>query len=597
MRPFRAGLLVLVMAGLLGTFWEVRRMEAARPAPSDEAAAKLHELFAHEWDYEMQWDPVRASRLGDRRWNGRWPVRTLASLKQDDEHRRAVLDELAAIDRAALGHQDRVSYDIFKEEYTTDVGEYPFHWFLVPLNQRGGIQTSDELASELRFSTVKDYQDWLTRLETFPAYMDRTIALMREGIKEKMLLPKVVMKRVPGEISKHIVSDPTTSGYYEPFRHFPAGIPQAEQARLAAQGQKAVRDDVVPAFRRFLKFFDEEYLPACFDQVGIWQVPRGREFYAFEVRKHTTTNLTPEQIHAIGLREVKRIDAEMTVVMKQTGFKGTRAEFFHYLRTDPRFHYNDPQMLLMAYRATAKRIDPNLVKVFSVLPRMPYGVEPIPASVAPNTTAAYYRPPAADGSRAGTFMVNLYKPAERPKWEMLVLALHESVPGHHLQIALGMEQKDLPKFRRYGYFDAFGEGWGLYAESLGEQMGLYNNPYDKFGELTYDMWRAVRLVIDTGIHQDHWTRQRAIDYFMAHAPKTRLDVTNEVDRYIAWPGQALAYKIGELKILELRDRARRELGPKFSLKEFHWVVLRNGAVPLDVLENEVNAWIAAQQKK
>lgn len=596
MRTDRAGLLILLIAGLFGMPWGLKKLEAALNGTPEDARNELRELFRTEWDYKMQWDPVRASRLGDRRWNDRWPDRTLETLRRDYEHRQAVLAHLRTIDRSALPHDDRVSYDIFKEEYETAVAEYPFHWFLIPLNQREGIQTTDELAGELRFATAKDYEDWLARLRGFPAYMDQTMALMREGIKEKMLLPKIVAQRIPGEISKQIVSDPEASGYDAPFRHFPDSIPIAEQARLAQQGLEVIVTDVVPAFRRFQKFFRDEYLPACFDRAGIWQVPRGNELYAFFVRKFTTTNLTPAQIHAIGLGEVKRLNAEMARVMKQTGFKGTRAEFFHFLRTDPRFHYNDPQMLLMAYRSTAKRIDPNLVKVFRLLPRMPYGVEPIPASFAPNTTAAYYRLPAADGSRAGTFMVNLYDPAARPKWEMMALALHESVPGHHLQIALAMEQKDLPDFRRYGYFDAFGEGWGLYAESLGEPMGLYDDPYSKFGELTYDMWRAVRLVVDTGIHQMHWTRQQAMDYFMAHAPKTRLDVTNEVDRYIAWPGQALAYKIGELKILELRDRARRELGARFDLREFHNVVLRNGAVPLDVLEAEVNDWIASQKQ-
>ena len=285
----------------------------------------------------------------------------------------------------------------------------------------------------------------------------------------------------------------------------------------------------------------------------------------------------------------------MQKVMEQTGFKGTRAEFFNFLRTDARFHTNSPDELLEAYRATAKRVDPSLIKVFRILPRQPYGVEPIPALESPDTTAAYYRPPAADGTRAGTYMVNLYKPELRSKWEMMALTLHESVPGHHLQIALAMEQQDLPNFRRYGYYNAFGEGWALYAESLGEDMGLYDNPYSKFGELTFDMWRAVRLVIDTGMHAMRWDRQKAIDYFTENAPKDPLDITNEVDRYIAWPGQALAYKIGQLKIQELLARASRELGPRFSLKKFHEVVLRDGALPLNILERNVDAWIRAKK--
>ena len=564
---------------------------------SNDAAARLHALFQREWDYDMEQNPTRASEMGDRRWNDRWPDVSLAAIQKRHQHDLGVMDEIKAIDRSQLSREDQLSYDMFQEQYATAVEGFQYHWYLIPFYQREGIQLSNGLTNSLRFETVKDYEDWLARLRAFPVYMDQTIELCREGMREHMMLPKVILERVAGQIDNQIFQVPNVSPYYKPFKKFPDTIPEDEQSRLRMQASLVITKDVMGSFIRFKKFFDGEYLPAAPTEVGIWNLPNGGPMYAFFVREHTTTDLTPEQIHAIGLKEVARINAEMDKVMAQTGFKGTRAEFFKYLRTDPKFHYNNPADLLEAYRATAKRIDPHLVELFGKLPRMPYGVEPIPAIEAPDTTAAYYRPGAADGSRAGTFMVNLYKPQSRPKWEMMALALHESVPGHHLQIALGMEQQNLPKFRRYGYYDGFGEGWGLYAESLGGEMGLYDDPYSKFGELSYDMWRAVRLVIDTGMHSEHWSRQKALDYFMQNCPKDPLDITNEVDRYIAWPGQALAYKIGQLKIRELRDRASRELGPKFDLKEFHDVVLRDGAVPLDILEKNLNRWIAEKKSQ
>jgi uncharacterized protein (DUF885 family) len=466
---------------------------------------------------------------------------------------------------------------------------------LLPVNQRGGIQTIDTLTEVLQFETAKDYADWIARMNSFPIYMDQTIGLMREGMRVGMKYPKVIMQRIPAQIDKQLV-DPEQSGFYGPFKKMPESIPAAEQERLRTAAKEAIAAQVVPAYKKMKEFFANEYLPASFDQVGAWQWPNGDKAYAFFARKFTTTNMTPEQIHEVGLAEVKRIRAEMEKVKTEAGFKGNLAEFFTFLRTDPQFYYKDPQDLLEAYRATAKRIDPQLVKLFGKLPRQPYGVEPIPAITAPDTTAAYYQPGAAEANRAGTYAVNLYKPESRPKWEMMALSLHEAVPGHHLQGSLAQEMGEMPKFRRFGYYSAFGEGWGLYSEWLGYEMGLYDNPYSKFGQLVYEMWRAVRLVVDTGMHHKKWTRQQAIDYFMENAAKTEQDVVNEIDRYIYWPGQALAYKVGQMKIKELRARATKELGPKFNVKEFHDLVLGSGAIPLDMLERNVNQWIAEKNR-
>ena len=585
-------LLTCILQGLL-----VWMRASARPPEEavDDSSKALHQLFASEWDYQMEQHPTWASSLGDRRWNDRWQDLSLGAIEKNHRHDLEVRTRLEAIPRRQLSPRDQLNYDLFKKNYETAIEEYPYHWYLVPLNQRGGIQTADELADSLRFETLKDYEDWSQRLRSFPSYMEQTIALMREGMRERMLLPKVIMQRVPAQIDKQIVADPETSPFYKPFKRFAAGIPEGDRARLAQAARDAIVSGVVPAYRHFKQFFVDEYLPACFDQVGVWQMPRGEAMYAFFVRQYTTTNMTPKEVHELGLKEVSRIHAEMESVMGKVGFQGTLAEFFKFLRTDSRFHYNTAAELFEAYEALAKHIDPHLLKAFRTLPRMPYGVEPIPDAVAPDTTTAYYRQPAADGSRAGTFFVNLYKPEARPKWEMMALTLHEAVPGHHLQIALAMEQGELPNFRRYGEYTAFVEGWGLYAESLGEDMGLYDDPYAKFGQLTYEMWRAVRLVVDTGMHAMRWDRQRAIDFFMANAPKDPLDITNEIDRYIAWPGQALAYKIGELRIKELRARARLALGSQFDLREFHDVVLKDGALPLDILERQVEEWIKSRR--
>ncbi len=582
--------LCMMVAGL----WCCGAVMAAAAPATNAMARELHALFDREWEHTMEINPTWASSLGDRRWNDRWEDVSLAAAEREFRRGQEGLERLARISRAELSAEDQLNYDLFKFQTELGLEEYRHRTFLMPISQRGGIQTADELADSLRFEAVKDFEDWLGRLERFPALMEQTIALLREGIRVGRVQATVTMGRVPVQITRQIVERPEESVFYKPFATFPAAIGTAERERLTARARSAVGAGVVPAFRKFQEFFNREYLPACLDGVGAWRWPDGTNAYAFLARKFTTTRLTPQEIHELGLREVKRIGEEMQRVMEQVGFKGNRQEFFRHLRTDPKFYCKTGADLLLEYRATAKRVDPQLVRFFKVLPRVPYGVEPIPEKIAPDTTAAYYRVLAADGSRAGTYFVNLYKPEMRPRYEMMALTLHEAVPGHHLQFALAFEQGELPKFRRYGgegVYTAYIEGWALYAESLGDEMGLYDDPYAKFGQLTYEMWRAVRLVVDTGMHALKWDRQRAIDYFLANAAKSELDVVNEVDRYISWPGQALAYKVGELKIKELRARAAKSLGAKFEIREFHDLVLRSGAIPLEVLERRVQEWL------
>ncbi|ATB43180.1 hypothetical protein CYFUS_008660 [Cystobacter fuscus] len=577
-------------------------MLEAVPAEKDAATATLHALIASEWQYQLEHCPTYASVLGDRRWNDRWDDRSLTAIEADHRHNLQILARLQEMDRQQLPAEDQLTYDLFRRDYELWIEEHRLKWHLLPTNHMGGIpegikqppglQTAYQLADTLRFSTTKDYEEWIARLDGFGTYVDQIVALMREGMRERLMYPRVVLQRIPPQLEKQLVDDPARSGFYSPFTRFPSSIPVAEQQRLSAAGHAAIARGVLPALTRFHQFLTSEYLPAAPEQVGAWQLPEGQALYGFFARKYTTTNLLPEQIHELGLAEVQRIHAEMEAVKEKTGFQGSLHEFFQFLRTDPRFYCKSGEELLLRYRALAKQIDPRTVKLFKTLPRQPYGVEPTPEAMAPDATTGFYYPAASDGSRPGTYLVNLYRPETRPTWEMVPLTLHEAMPGHHLQTSLAAEQEQLPDFRRYGYHVAYGEGWALYCETLGDELGLYDDPYDKFGQLSYDMWRAVRLVVDTGMHARRWSRQQAIDYFLENAPRQPLDVINEVDRYLVWPGQALAYKVGQLKFRELRTRAERELGARFDVREFHDVVLLGGSLPLDILEQRVEAWVA-----
>lgn len=565
------------------------------PAQAQNADARLKAYFEAEWERGLVESPEGASYNGDNRFNDRWTDRSLAAIAQREAADRDALARLKAIDRAALSADSQLDYDTYAWNLERNIERQKFREYLQPVGHQGGVQNADGIAEVLPFASVKDYRDWLARLNALPEAIEQTTALMREGLKQGSMPPRVLMQRVPAQIALQIVDDPAKSAYYRPFLRFPASVPESERAALQAQARQAISERVVPAYRKFAAFFQDEYLPRTRAGIAVSDLPEGQAYYDFLARYYTTTDLSAEQIHQTGLQEVARIRAEMEKVKAEVGFKGTLQEFFAYLRNDPKFFYKTPQDLLTAYRALSKRIDPELVKVFHTIPRQPYGVRPIPDNIAPDTTTAYYQPGAVDGSRAGYYYVNLYKPEVRPSWEMMALSLHEAVPGHHFQFARGLELPERPMFRRTAYFVAYGEGWGLYAEQLGYDMGLYDDPYDRFGQLTYEMWRAVRLVVDTGMHAKGWSRERAIAYFKDNAAKTDQDIVNEVDRYIGTPGQALAYKIGQLKISALRAKAKAALGERFDLRAFNDEVLATGSVPLQALEAHIDAWIAAER--
>jgi len=565
----------------------------AAPNPAD---AALDALLAEEWaDYHRR-HPIAASLAGDRSGDDRWDDQSAAALADEAVHQRDVLARMARIGRDRLSEPARLNFDLFAGQLRDDLEGYELGTQFFAISPREGVQTYAQYTEQLPFAGAADYANWQRRLETYPRAVDETIALLREAVARRMLWPRASMQRVPAQLDR-LIADPEHSPFYEPLTRIAAAVPASDAARIRERARDAIANRVNPALRALRAFVVEQYLPAAPEAVGLVHVPHGDALYAHFARSYTTTAMTPEAIHELGLHEVARVRAAMDELAPRTGYRGSLAEVIAQMRADPANYHHDPHELLLAYRAVAKRIDPELVRQFKTLPRLPYGVVPIPASLAPDATTAYYWPGALDGTRAGSYYVNLYRPDQRPIYEMMVLSLHESVPGHHLQISLAQELRGLPEFRRSTLaYTAFVEGWGLYAESLGTEMGLYDDAKSQFGALTYEMWRAVRLVVDTGMHAQGWSRDRAIDYFFANAAKTKLDVTNEVDRYITDPGQALAYKIGQLKIRELRRRAEQRLGASFDVRAFHEVVLGEGALPLDVLERRVVAWLGAAPK-
>ena len=554
----------------------------------------LKELIDSHWQWVVDSSPEYAVFMGDIDRASEWDDVSLEQQAENDAQLAVFEQTLKSIDSNNLSEASALNQRLLLAQIQRQRERYALGFNLVEITMRGGPQSLFTVTETLPFRTEADYERWLQRLEALPARLEQEQAILQAGVDRGIVQARVIMQRIPGQLAKITQVDTLENPFYKPFLDFPEGIDPAKAQMLSERGARAIEDHVGPSYRKFEQFFNEVYLPASRVEVGIGALKSGREMYESAARRFTTTSLSPEQIHQIGLDEVARIRGEMEELIQELGFDGDLQDFNDYLRTAPEFYYESPEALFEGYLAVSKRLDPELVKLFGRLPRMPYGVRAIPEQIAPDTTTAYYMRPAADGSRAGYYYVNLYRPEVRPKYEMEVLSVHEAVPGHHLQIALAQELEGLPTFRKLSGPTAFIEGWGLYSERLGYDMGLYRDPYSRYGQLIYDMWRAVRLVVDTGMHYMGWTREQAIEYFKNNAAKTEADIINEIDRYIGWPGQALAYKIGQLKILELRSRAEQRLGDRFDIRAFHDHLLGAGALPLDVLEERMDRWLAAQ---
>jgi uncharacterized protein (DUF885 family) len=559
-------------------------------------SAALQALFDEEWQFRLKENPLFATDVGDHRYDALLPSMTPEDLSRRAAHDRDTLAKLKAIDRGALSPSERVSVDIMARELADSLSDYEFGAYRIPITSDSGFHTDfAELPERMSFVTAKDYENYIARLNAFPQYVAQEIALMRAGRDAGFTVPQVVFEGYEVTMATHVVTDPGKSVFFAPFRKFPPGVPEADRARLTEAGRRAVMDGAVRGYRTLFEFMRTDYVPRARATVGASALPKGKAYYAYLVRRYTTLDVTPEQVHELGRQEVLRIRAEMDAAVAKTGFQGNFEAFLNMLRTDPRFYAKSPDELLKDAAWIAKRMDGKLPSMFGKLPRLPYGIAPVPDHLGPKYTGGRYIPAPVGSTQAGEYWVNTFFLDKRPLYTLEALTLHEAVPGHHLQIALAQEMTGLPEFRRFSDVGAFVEGWALYAERLGLETGFYTDPYSDFGRLTYEMWRACRLVVDTGLHAMGWTRAEAIDYLEGHTALSTHEVRTEIDRYISWPGQALCYKMGELKIRQLRREAEESLGTRFDLRAFHDVVLGNGAVPLPILEEQVRAWVAARK--
>jgi len=551
---------------------------------------KFTQYLEYDWEETLINNPLFASYTGDKRFNDKINPITIDQFNKDRDNDLESLAKLNNINPEKLTEDNKLNYNLKKFDIESDLNLSQFPIYYLRLNQRGGIQSFYETGNRLVYQSKKDYYDWLSRLDQFSENILTFLDVNKQGLKKGYTQPKLVTRGVVAQIDAIINSDIESNPYLKVFLEADENLlTPIEKEELIDRAKTLIINEINPAYEELNNFLKNDYLVNSRDSIGIKDIPNGKKYYE-ELAKHfTTTDLTPDEIHDIGLKEIERIRSEMEEIIESVDWDGDFNSFLNYLRTSPRFYYDNPDDLFDAYLIMSKTIDPLLPKLFNVFPRAPYGVIPIPSESAPFTTTAYYNSPSP--GRPGYFYANLYKPDSRPKYEIPVLTVHEAVPGHHFQISIAQELENVPTFRKYQGITAFVEGWGLYSEELGEYINLYDDPYDKFGQLTYDMWRAIRLVVDTGMHYKDWTREDAINLFLENSAKSILDIENEVDRYIAWPGQALAYKIGQLKILELRERAETELGDKYDIKDFHDEVLKRGSLPLDLLEYYIDEWI------
>lgn len=587
----------MVRIQLKHSIWCLAAIVPAMTAFAQSQDDALYTFFDAEWAYRMEQYPESATRTGYPGQNHRWTDNSPDAIASRKTHTRQSLATLESIEPASLSIRARLDHGLYLRRTRLAVEGQQFPDELMPMTQLGGAQQDLAMTiSVMPKSTLKDYENIVARLRTGDRVIDQEMALLQEGLNRGLTPPKITLRDIPDQVRNQIVDDPVESPLLRVFENMPETISPEDQERLREEAAAAYTERIAPAYKRLLDFLTESYLPNARESIAASALPNGKDWYAYNIRVETTTNLTPEEIHELGQSEVRRIRAEMEAVISSANFDGSFKEFTEFLRTDPQFFFTDAHDLMVTYRDIAKRIDAELPRLFGTLPRLPYGVDRIPSFAEKSQTTAYYQPGSPQAGRPGVFYANTYDLPSRPKWEMEALTLHEAMPGHHLQIALAQELEDVPDFRRWSGPTAFVEGWGLYAESLGEEMGFYADPYHKFGQLTYEMWRAVRLVVDTGMHALGWSRQQAIDFFIANTGKAEHDITVEIDRYIVWPGQALAYKLGELKFKELRARAEEKLGDEFDVRAFHDAVLEEGALPLDLLESRFNGWLDQQAK-